>query len=63
MNVITNKFVGLEYLTETKIQSSCDHVNHTRFHTVETGCQMVQLLLGDIVGPTMFANLTQALGD
>ena len=61
VNVITHTFVGLKCLTETKVKILCDHVDHTRFHTVEIGCQMVQLLLAHIVGPTMFANLTQAL--
>ena len=42
MNVITHTFVGLKCLTETKIQILCDHVDHTRFHIVEMGCQMVQ---------------------
>ena len=54
-------FVGLKCLTETKIQILCDHVNHTRFHIVEMGCQMVQLLSAHIVGPTMFVSLTPAL--
>ena len=31
-------------MTEIKIQILCDHVDHTRFHIVEKGCQMVQLL-------------------
>ena len=57
-NVITHTFVGLKCLTETKIQISCDHVDHTRFHIVEMKCQMVQLLSAHIVGPTMFVNLT-----
>ena len=61
MNVITHTFVGLKCLTETKIQILCDHVSHTRLHTVEMGCQMVQLLSAHIVGPTMCANLTPAL--
>ena len=61
MNVITNAFVGLKCLTETKIQILYDHVDHTRFHIVEMGCQMVQLLSAYIVGPTMFVNLTPAL--
>ena len=61
MNVITNKFVGLKCLTETKIQILYDHVDHTRFHIVEIGWQMVQLLSADIVEPTMFINLTPAL--
>ena len=47
-------------LTETKIQILYDHVGHTRFHIVEMGCQMVQLLSAYIVGPTMFVNLTPA---
>ena len=58
MNVIMNKFVGLKYLTETKIQILYDDVDHTRFHTVEMGCQMVELLSTYIVGPTMSVNLT-----
>ena len=49
MNVITNAFVGLKCLTETKIQILYDHVDHTRFHIVEMGCQMVQLLSAYIV--------------
>ena len=61
MNFITHTFVGLKCLTETKIQILCDHVDHTRFHIVEMGCQMVQRLSADIVGPTMFVNLTPAL--
>ena len=61
MNVITHTFVGLKCLTETKIQILCDHVDHTRFHIVEMGCQMVQLLSAHIVGLTMFVNLTPAL--
>ena len=43
------------------IQILCDHVDHTRFHIVEMGCQMAQLLSAHIVGPTMFVNLTPAL--
>ena len=61
VNVITHTFVGLKCLTETKIQILCDHVSHTRLHTVEMGCQMVQLLSAHIVGPTMCVNLTLAL--
>ena len=61
VNVIIHTFVGLKCLTETKIQILCDHVDHTRFHIVEMGCQMVQLLSAHIVGPTMFVNLTPAL--
>ena len=61
MNVITHTFVGLKCLTETKIQILCDHVSHTRLHTVEMGCQMAQLLSAHIVGPTMCVNLTLAL--
>ena len=76
MNLITHTFVGLKCLTETKIQILCDNVDHTRFHIVEMGCQMIQLLsthiveMGcqmiqllstDIVGRTMFVNLTPAL--
>ena len=52
---------GLKCLTETKIQILCDHVDHTRFHIVEMGCQMVQLLSAHIVRPTKFVNLTPAL--
>ena len=58
MNVITHTFVRLKCLTETKIQILYDHVDHTRFHIVEMGCQMVQLLSAHIVGPTMCVNLT-----
>ena len=60
VNVITHTFAGLKCLTETKIQILCDHVSHTRSHTVEMGCQMVQLLSAHIVGPTMCVNLTLA---
>ena len=63
MDVITNKFVGLKCLTETKIQILQDHVDHTRFHVVEMGYQMVQLLSANIVGQTMFVNLTPALDE
>ena len=59
MNVITHTFVGLKCLTETKIQILCDHVDHTRFHIVEMGCQMAQLLSAHIAGLTMFVNLPQ----
>ena len=58
VNVIMHTFVGLKCLTETKIQILCDHVDHTRFHIVEMGCQMVQLLSAHVVGSTMFVNLT-----
>ena len=58
MNVITHTFVGLKCLTETKIQILYDHVDHTRFHIAEMGCQMVQLLSAYIAGSTMFVNLT-----
>ena len=61
MNVITHTFNGLKGLTETKIQILCDHVSHTRLHTVEMACQMVQLLSAHIVGPTMCVNLTLAI--
>ena len=61
VNVITHTFVGLKCLTENKIQILCDHVSHTRLHTVEMGCQMVQLLSAHIVGPTMCVILTLAL--
>ena len=60
VNVITHTFVELKCLTETKIQILCDHVSHTRSHTVEMGCQMIQLLSAHIVGPTMCVNLTLA---
>ena len=60
VNVITHTFVGLKCLTESKIQILCYHVSHTRLHTVEMGCQMVQLLSAHIVGPTMCVNLTLA---
>ena len=50
VNVITHTFVGLKCLTETKLQILCDHVDHTRFHIVEMGCQIVQLLSAHIVG-------------
>ena len=53
MNVITNKFIGLKWFTKTKMQILYDHVDQTRFHNVEMGCQMVQLLSAYIVGPTM----------
>ena len=42
-------------------EQASDHVDHTRFHIVEMGCQMVQLLSAHIVGPTMCVNLTPAL--
>ena len=58
MNVITNKFVRLKCLTETKIQILYDHVDHARFNIVEIGCQMVQRLSAYIVGPTLFVKLT-----
>ena len=61
MNVITHTFVGLKCLTETKIQILCDHVDHTRFHIVEMGFQMVQLLSAHIVGPTIFRQLEPSL--
>ena len=61
MNVITHAFVEFKYLTETKIQILCDHVSHTRLHTVEIGCQMVQLLSAHIVRPSMCVILTLAL--
>ena len=60
LHVITHTFVGLKCLTETKIQILRDHVSHTRLHTVEMGCQMVQLLSAHIVGLTMCVNLTLA---
>ena len=52
-----------EMFDRTKIQILCDHVDHTHFHIVEMGCQMVQLLSAHIVGPTMFVNLTPALAN
>ena len=60
LNVITHTSVGLKCLTETKIQILRDHVDHTHFHIVEIGCQLVQLLSAHIIGPTMFINLTPA---
>ena len=45
-----------------QLQILYNHIDHTRFHIVEMGCQMVQLLPAYIVGPTMFVNLTPALG-
>ena len=60
VNVSKHTFLGLKCLTETKIQILHDHVDHTLFHIVEMGCQMVQLLSAYIVGPTMFINLTPA---
>ena len=36
------------------------HVDHTRFHIVEMGCQMVQLLSVNIVEPLAFVNLISA---
>ena len=62
MNVITHTFVGLKCLTETKIQILCDHVDHTRFHIVEMGCQMVQRLSAHIVSETFtrHQNIMQA---
>ena len=61
VNVITHTFVGLKCLTETKIKILYDRVDHTRFHIVVMGCQVVQLLSAYIVGPTMFVSLTPAL--
>ena len=61
VNHITNKFVGLKCLTETNIRILYDHVDHTHFHIVEMGCQMVHLLSTNIVRPTMIVNLTPAL--
>ena len=61
MNII-NKFVGMKCLTDTKIQILYDHVDHTHFHIVEMGYQMVQLSSSYIAGPMMFVNLTPALG-
>ena len=48
--IITNKFVELKVLTETKIQILNIHVDHTCFHIVEMGCQIVQLLSATVVG-------------
>ena len=39
--MMKNTFVGLKCLTETGILILCDHVDHTCFHIVEMGCQMV----------------------
>ena len=62
MNVITNKSDGLKCLTEIKIQTLYDHVNHKRFNSVKMECQKIQLVLStNIVGPTMFVYLTPAL--
>ena len=60
VNVVTHTFAGLKCLTEIKIQILHDHVDHTSFHIVEMGCQMVQLLSAYIVGPTTFVSLTPA---
>ena len=49
-----------ERFDKNKIQILYDHVDHTCFHIVEMGCQMVQLLSASIVGPTMFVNFTPA---
>ena len=49
-----------ECLTETKIHILYDRVDHTCFHVVEMGYQMVQLLSAYIVGPTTFVSLTPA---
>ena len=38
VNVITHTFVGVNCLTETKIQILCYNVNHTHFHIAEIGC-------------------------
>ena len=48
-------------MTETKIQILYDHVDCIRFHNVDMGYQMVQLLSADLVGPKMFVNLTPDL--
>ena len=61
MNVIRHTFVELKCFTETKIQILYDHVDHTDFHIVEMGCQVVQLLSACTAGPTMFVNLTPSL--
>ena len=58
MNVITSKFVDLKSLIEAKIQILYNHVDHTRFHMVETGCQ---ILPANIVEPTVLTNLTQPM--
>ena len=52
VNVIRHTLVGLKCLTEAKYKNLYDHVDHTRFHIVEMGYQMVQLLSAHIVGPT-----------
>ena len=56
----TNTFVGMKFLTESKIQILYDHVDYTRSHIVKMGCQMVQLLSAYIVGRTLFVNLNPA---
>ena len=48
---------------EAKIQILYYHVDNTHFHIVEMGCQMVQPLSADIVGPKMSVNLTPAFGN
>ena len=45
-----------------KIQTLYDHVDHTRFHIVEMGYQMVQLLSADNAEQTIFVNFTPAVG-
>ena len=50
-----------EMFDRNKIQILYDHVDHTRFHIVKMGSQMVQLLSTYIVGPTMLVSLTPAL--
>ena len=49
MNVITHTFAGLKCLTETKIQILCDHVSHTRLHTVEMGWCTIKIFKGGVV--------------
>ena len=46
VNVITHTFAGLKCLTETKIQILCDHVSHTRLHTVEMGWCTIKIFKG-----------------
>ena len=58
VNVTMNTFDGLKFLTETKIQMLYNHVDQTRFHIFEMGCQ---LLFVYIVGLTIFINFTSAV--
>ena len=59
--IVLNRSVGMKCLTEAKRQILYDHVDHTRLHIVEMRCQMVQLLSGYIIGPTMFVIFPPAL--